>query len=99
MTKLGENIDELEKMNDDIGQLLQMVYSKGLLSNVKLLPGEKEELTLPPKFRIGAIQAQKPELSEQEYSQALITRQARLTIPKILAGKKKPTTGIGRFKR
>jgi len=41
LTELGERIDTLEKLNDDFGQALQMVYFKKLLGQIKLTMEEK----------------------------------------------------------
>ncbi len=35
VTELGERIDQPEKLNDDFGQMLQMVYLKRLLNNIE----------------------------------------------------------------
>lgn len=65
----------------------------------RLTNEEREEKSLPATFRLDQINAQKDEITEQEYGQMLITRQVKLNIPKILGGKKKMQTGIGRFKK
>lgn len=95
----GELIDVPEKSDDDFGQMLQMVYFKGLLTNLKLTKDEKEELAIAPKFRLDAINQQKDEVSEAEYGQLLITRQAKLVIPKILNGTNKPKGRFAKFQR
>lgn len=60
---------------------------------------ERREKAIPPQFRLDTINDQKDNLTEDEFSRALVTRQAKLTLPKILGGKKKPAGGIGRFKK
>lgn len=41
LMETGERIDEPEKLHDDFGQLLQMVYITNLLKNIKLGPGQQ----------------------------------------------------------
>jgi len=50
VTELGERIDEPEKLNDDFGQLLQMVYQKRLLNNIEYTTGEILEKRIADKI-------------------------------------------------
>jgi hypothetical protein len=104
MTASGELIDEPEKILDDFGQLFQMVYFKGLLSNIRLTADERKELHLPPKFRRDAIEraADAGEMDERERSQALLTREVQLnTVPRILGRAKAPAakSRFSKFKK
>lgn len=100
-TATGESIDDPEKADDDFGQGLQMVYFKDLLSNLKLTQEEKDELGIAPRFRLGSInrQMESNAINENEYGQMLITRQAKLVIPKILNGGMKAKGKFAKFKR
>lgn len=99
LTKTGERTDEPLKLNDDFGQAMQMIFFKKLLTNIKLDAGELEELSIPPTFRLDAINAAKDEMTEQEFGQALITRQAKLILPRILGGKKQHPGRFSKFKK
>ncbi len=99
LTATGETIDTPEKLNDDFGQWLQMIYLKDLLKNIRLTSDEKKELHLAPKFRMSSIKANAEQMTEQEYSQALVTRQVQLQLPKVLNGGNKPKSRFSKFKR
>jgi hypothetical protein len=49
LTESGEMTDEPEKLNDDFGQALQMVYFKNLLQNIKLTKTEEFEEQMAQK--------------------------------------------------
>lgn len=55
VTKTGEKIDVLLKMNDDFGQCLQMIAIKKLLSNMPLTKEEEIEETMPEGLTQTAI--------------------------------------------
>jgi hypothetical protein len=100
MTATGEKIDEPLKLNDDFGQAWQMVLLKKLLTNIPLNEGQKKELTIPPPFRLAAINSklESGEMSEEDYSRALISRTAKLNIPKAIANQNR-TKLVGRITR
>lgn len=52
LSKTGEKIDVPEKLNDDYGQMLQMVYSKKLLDNLELTHSETVEAQMSPENTI-----------------------------------------------
>lgn len=95
----GERIDVIRKENDDFPQSLQMVWFKDLLSQIKLTKDEMQELALPESFRAETIAATRDKMTDDEYSRTVLTRQVKQVLPKILTPKKRPATGIGRFKR
>lgn len=99
LTATGEKVDMPLKLNDDFGQGWQMVYFKKLLTNIKLKSYELAELGVTEKFRLANINAQKDEISSEEYGRMLTARQAQLVMPKILAGKDKAGNRFGRFSR
>jgi hypothetical protein len=102
LTATGERVDEPLKINDDFGQAWQMVLLKRLLFNIPLSQDEREELNIPQVFRLQNVnqQFEQGNMTEEEYGRALITRQAKLTIPKVLANQgKKPLGRFARFKK
>lgn len=67
LTVTGEAIDELEKTNDDFGQLFQMVYLKRLLSNIPLTQGEQIVATMPPAIRTENIVNAEQRMGQMRY--------------------------------
>lgn len=63
----GEAIDDLEKTNDDFGQLLQMVYLKRLLANVTLTQMEKVVAQMPEAIRTENIQTAEQRMGQFKY--------------------------------
>lgn len=51
LMETGERIDEPEKLHDDFGQLLQMVYITNLLKNIKLTPTQLVESLISPSVK------------------------------------------------
>lgn len=75
ITENGEQIDIIEKLNDDYGQMLQMFYFKNLLFNLELTEEEKRELTLPRHLRKEVIEEEAATLSPDEIAARQIKRE------------------------
>jgi hypothetical protein len=60
---------------------------------------ERAEQAIARQFRLDTINGEKEILTEQEYGQRLLTRQAKLVTPKILAGQNQKKGRFERFKR
>lgn len=85
-----------------IGQVwdcLRMVCYEFRTFAKRLTKDEKREFALPVSFQLENIEKEKADLSEQEYGQKLLTRQAKLVTPKILKGAHKPKDRFAKFRR
>lgn len=87
-----------------VGQVwdcLRMIAYKFRTVATTLTRFERQERTLAPKFRLETLQKNREEMTPEEYSQALITRNVQLAIPKIINGngKKAASPRFAKFKR
>ena len=67
MTELGENIDVMQKLDDDFGQALQMVYLKKLLQNVALTEEERIDSLIPTEIKQALVEKKDPMVARMNY--------------------------------
>lgn len=96
LTEAGEETDNPEKLNDDFGQALQMVYFKRLLSNIPLNKEEKIEASLAPQIQSSNL----AQMEQSPLKDSLLTRR-NLEMERLKREQNKPVrhAGIGRFAR
>jgi predicted phage terminase large subunit-like protein len=87
-----------------VGQVwdcLRMVAYAFHTTATSLTPDEKRERKLAPRFQIETIQAKREEMTPEEFSQAVLTREVKLSTQKIFNGNgaSKPKTRFAKFKR
>jgi hypothetical protein len=101
VTENGQTQQKPSKVNDDFCDALKSTLALFGPGVTRKTAEERREDTVAPKFRIGTLQRQvkKQEITPEEYSQALLTRQVQLAMPKVINGNGKPKGRFGRFKR
>lgn len=88
------------KTKDDYVDAMLGLANRFMFIAAPLTQFEKAERTLAPKFRLETIVKNQEEMTEQEYSQALLTRQVNLKLPQILNGNgKSKNPRFAKFKR
>ncbi|HXG86104.1 MAG TPA: hypothetical protein VNI84_18940 [Pyrinomonadaceae bacterium] len=96
LSKTGEKIDVALKLYDDFGQMLQMVYSSGMLSNISLSKTEKLEEMVSPTVRQEVLDA----MPQSEDKDTLLQRR-KFEVNEINKDLNKPvrSASINRFAR